>query len=140
MKKETFFENTRVFLILGPIIAVALPFITITKTILIQPSVKQEWYVSEKIIVDPIINETLNWSSILFGLYSLGLLYFTFRLILQYKKIIKLKKQSEIVKDAQFTHVKTSKRISPFSFFIFQQYFLLSKTIHRGRTFYNHYT
>ena len=117
LKKETFFENNRVFLILGPIIAVALPFITITKTILIQPSVQQKWNVSEEIIVDPIINETLNWSSILIGLYSIGLLYFTFRLILQYKKIIKLKKQSEIVKDAQFTHVKTNKRISPFSFF-----------------------
>ena len=117
LKKETFFENNRVFLILGPIIAVALPFITITKTILIQPSVQQKWNVSEETIVDPIINETLNWSSILIGLYSIGLLYFTFRLILQYKKIIKLKKQSEIVKDAQFTHVKTNKRISPFSFF-----------------------
>ena len=117
LKKETFFENNRVFLILGPIIAIALPFITFTKTILIQPSVQQEWYVSEEIIVDPIINETLNWSPILIGFYAIGLFYFSIRLILQYKKIIKLKKQSEIVKDAQFTHVKTNKRISPFSFF-----------------------
>lgn len=117
LKKETFFENNRVFLILGPIIAIALPFITFTKTILIQPSVQQEWYVSEEIIVDPIINETLNWSPILIGFYAIGLFYFSIRLILQYKKIIKLKKQSKIVKDAQFTHVKTNKRISPFSFF-----------------------
>ena len=58
-----------------------------------------------------------DWTTFLSLLYVLGVVYFAFRLFIQLYAIKKIKKNSSVVTDGNFYHVRTRQQISPFSFF-----------------------
>ncbi|GMN10768.1 hypothetical protein MTsPCn9_30670 [Croceitalea sp. MTPC9] len=119
LRKETFFNGNRLFLVSGLITAIFLPFVTITKTILVAPTplAQNDYYIIEEVASDANVTSSFNWVAVLMIVYLLGVLYFSFKLIIQLSTIRKIKKTSDIIADDYFYHVKTKKQISPFSFF-----------------------
>ncbi len=119
LRKETFFNGNRLFLISGLMVAIVLPFITITKTILVAPAplVQNDLYMIEEIATNANSTASFNWTSLILTIYLLGALYFAVKLLIQLSTIKKIKKTSDIIEDDNFYHVKTKKQISPFSFF-----------------------
>lgn len=119
LRKETFFNGNRLFLISGLIIAVVLPFITITKIVLVEPTplTQNDLYMIEEVVSNANTISSFNWTSLLIVMYILGVLFFTVKLLIQLSTIKKIKKTSDIIEDDDFYHVKTKKQISPFSFF-----------------------
>jgi hypothetical protein len=119
LRKETFFSGNRLFLLSGLVIALVLPFITITKTILVEPTplTENNLYLIGDTVNTANTTSSFNWTSLLLGIYLLGVLFFTLKLLIQLGTIKKIKKTSDIVEDDNFYHVKTKKQISPFSFF-----------------------
>ncbi|MEO9510551.1 MAG: peptidoglycan DD-metalloendopeptidase family protein [Flavobacteriaceae bacterium] len=119
LKKETFFSSNRVFLLLGLIISVALPFITISKTVLVEPEtmVSNDFQMMEASASVSIPSTSFDWTSILLMIYLIGLVYFSLRLVRQFWSIKNIKKNSDIIEDDNFYHVHTKENIAPFSFF-----------------------
>ncbi|MFD2585909.1 M56 family metallopeptidase [Croceitalea marina] len=119
LKKETFFSGNRLFLLAGLIIALLLPFVIITKTIIVEPVplVQGYQYLVEQPISTTSAHSLLSWKTILAIIYFAGVLLFSTKLVIQLKTIKKIKKNSEVVENKSFFHVRTKKNISPFSFF-----------------------
>ncbi len=119
LKKETFFSGNRLFLLSGLVVALLLPFVIITKTIIVEPAplVQGYQYLVEQPINTTSAHSLLSWKTILAIIYFAGVLFFSTKLIIQLKTIKKIKKNSEVVENKSFFHVRTKKNISPFSFF-----------------------
>ena len=73
LRKETFFNKNRWFLLLGLFASVLLPLITFTKTIWVEPNPIVYETVSNDfvpyIIENKVIEEPIDWNSILFYVY-----------------------------------------------------------------------
>lgn len=120
LKKETFFSSNRLFLIVGLLTSILLPFVSLTKIKYIEraPLLQLDLSSSTQTVLPIAESSTsFDWTSLFIFIYLLGILYFTFKLILQLRAIQKIKKSSEIVSEDHFYHVRTRKQISPFSFF-----------------------
>ncbi|MGI9552142.1 MAG: M56 family metallopeptidase [Aurantibacter sp.] len=118
LSRETFYIGNRYFLFLGLILAIVLPLISYTKTVWIDiPSVDVP-------LVDSIVPETtdkvvnkIGWSSILFMIYAVGILYGTVRLLLQLLSLRGIMRKSQMVDKGNFRVFESNKPIQPFSFF-----------------------
>ncbi len=119
LKKETFFVSNRVFLAIGLVASFAVPFITFTKTIFVEPKPFAEsgFHPSEIVFVTTEATQPFNWSGLLAFIYAIGIVAFSFRLLLQLRSLQKIKKNADVIKQDNLTHIKTEKEISPFSFF-----------------------
>ena len=117
LRKETFFATNRIYLIIGVIISILLPFITLTKTVFIEThpiSHDNFVVVGHSISVQP---DAINWTALLLGLYLVGVLCFGIQFLRQLWHIKKIKLQSDVVQEDDIVHVRSQKRLSPFSFF-----------------------
>ncbi|MEM9000986.1 MAG: peptidoglycan DD-metalloendopeptidase family protein [Bacteroidota bacterium] len=125
LKKETFFKSNRCFLAAGLLISTFLPFLTLTKTILVEigptttaiESVVYETKIVESGVTPIIDPDPLHWHATIFITYLIGTVFFSYRLIRQLLAIYSIKKEGVVLKEDNFYHVKTKKQISPFSFF-----------------------
>ncbi len=115
LKRETFFLGNRIFLALGLVAAIGLPLLVFTKIIFVEPMV-QTTASSSSIVVN---TDTSNWSweEVLFAIYSIGVLFFAFRLGIQFFSLIRTVRESNVEKKNGFYHVINSKVTAPFSFF-----------------------
>ena len=122
LRKETFFNSNRIFLIVGILISLTLPFVTFSKTIYVASSaITTANFIPSSTITtngNSVTTEPLfDWSLLLIVIYLAGVVFFTLRLLYQLSIIRRIKKESSICKEDNFYHVKTKKQISPFSFF-----------------------
>ncbi|MEO0528503.1 MAG: peptidoglycan DD-metalloendopeptidase family protein, partial [Bacteroidota bacterium] len=119
LRKETFFNGNRFFLIAGLLLSLGMPFITITKTIIVEPSppVQSNFVALSDSTSKVPISEPFDWLYVLLIIYLMGLFFFGFRFIGQLLAIHKIKKNSDVIEEDHFYHVKTHRYISPFSFF-----------------------
>ncbi len=125
LRKETFFNSNRLFLICGLLTSFLLPFISITKIIYTpRPAISSlEMTAVENLAGTNAKAITFNWTNFAIIIYLLGVLYFTIRLLIQLCAIQKLKKSSHVVSENEFSHVRTNTAISPFSFFRYIFYY-----------------
>ncbi|MEM8507780.1 MAG: peptidoglycan DD-metalloendopeptidase family protein [Bacteroidota bacterium] len=126
LKRETFFTSNRLFLVVGILIALLLPLITITKSVYVEltPTTIVEMATNtETIAIDTNTVQKFDWVNFLFTIYLLGMAYFTFKLLFQLYTIQRIKRQSNIISEGRFFHVRTLKRIAPFSFFKYIFYY-----------------
>ena len=121
LKKETLFAENRFFLSSGLIIAILFPFVTLTKTVAIEPTsaVNSAVSVNTTALQSVAADNTgaFNWALFFLAIYIMGVLYFGIRLLLQLQTIQRVKLNSEIVAEDNFYHVRTPEKIAPFSFF-----------------------
>nr|WP_299174573.1 M56 family metallopeptidase [uncultured Allomuricauda sp.] len=119
LRKETFFKGNRWFLFFGLLISLTIPFITITKTVMIGAL-----SISEVQAAQPISSGNQQYNNSLSNLwlivsviYLMGVIYMGIRLAVQFYSIKRLLSSSKLLKDYPFCHVQTEQSISPFSFF-----------------------
>lgn len=125
LKKETFFQHNRWFLLIGLIIALVFPFIVIPVYIAIEPAVTSEVIhiqdiYTQAITSSPITTQpdnTIDWSQIFSIIYSIGIVVFLIQFILQFGSLALLLLKNPKYKDELFTYVIVKNKISPFSFF-----------------------
>ncbi len=122
LKKETFFNHNRWFLLIGVVIALIFPFVVIPIHIAIEPVLIPETVlaISENI---PVNIQTLTpepkfeWQTFLPIIYGIGLAIFLIKFLFQFGSLILLLLKNPNNKDGIYTYVIVNNKISPFSFF-----------------------
>ncbi|WP_299099389.1 M56 family metallopeptidase [uncultured Winogradskyella sp.] len=122
LKKETFFQHNRSFLLLGLIIALIFPLIVIPNYIVIESIPITETTFTPNSLVNT--NETyttteqsFNWLNLFSILYYIGLSIFFSQFLFQFGSLIVLLLKNPKQKDQQFTYVIINSKVTPFSFF-----------------------
>jgi hypothetical protein len=120
LRKETFFQSNRWFLLLGIISSIVLPLITFTEIIWVSP----ELVINETETFFPITNiateastEVFNWSSLIMYSYFLVSIVFLFKLGLELYSFFKIVKNGNQIKENNIVLVETNELQNPFSFF-----------------------
>ncbi len=122
LRKETHFKAHRVYLILGVIASVLLPFLYFTQTIYVDvPAVE---YTAPSSIIDLspsndqiIVEEPFNWWNVAIAGYLLGCCIMLLRLFIQLGSLWMLITANPAQKLNGFRYVRVSRSIAPFSFF-----------------------
>ena len=121
LKRETFFNHNRWFLLLGLVIALIFPLIIIPISIPVETSASSEiaFQVSEATTnkAPVTIEETFNWMSLLPILYIIGFSVLFLQFLFQFGSLIRLLLKNPKDKDGIYTYVIVNHKISPFSFF-----------------------
>lgn len=118
LRKETFFNENRFFLLGGMIFSLIIPFLVITKYIKIPAKVvaTNSAFVFAETSVTP--ETTVSWTTILFYVYAIGVLLFFCKFLIELFSLFKLLWNAKVSRrDEQFIYIETTASFSPFSFF-----------------------
>ena len=117
LRKETFFNSNRWFLLAGLFTSVILPFIVYTKTIWIDPTPALENYQ----IYTPQNHTqeafTINWNLVLIAVYSIVLLALLIKFAIDFYSLNSVLKGKKIQQQADFKFIDVKENIAPFSYF-----------------------
>ncbi|MBF8148334.1 hypothetical protein ITJ86_00400 [Winogradskyella sp. F6397] len=120
LKKETFFEHNRWFLLTGLLLALVFPLIVIPIYVPIEPIITQTTTFipstsSGFVAAQP--STSFDWYSLIPILYGIGLVVFSIQFVFQFSSLVSLLLKNPKRKDQHFTYVIVNHNISPFSFF-----------------------
>jgi hypothetical protein len=120
LKKETFFNSNRWFLLAGLILAIIFPFVVIPIHIPIEPLAVSDiaFYPSTSsnfVVIQP--EATFDWTQLISIVYGTGFIVFLLQFLLQFGSLAILISQNHKHKEEQFTFVILKTKLSPFSFF-----------------------
>ena len=118
LSNETFFTAKRVYLLVGVLCCLLLPFVVITNYVTIDP-VPLDWNNL------PLVSQTTqttnlptwDWRLVLAQTYCVGVLLMFVRLLYQGYSVGRLIRSAIKHRNAGFTHVQVDQKILPFSFF-----------------------
>jgi hypothetical protein len=130
LRKETFYDGNRWYLLIGLVTAIVLPLLTFTKTVWVDPEPISQFTDVVPLVDDTTIrivsDEPMDWSLILSSAYVLVSLIIILKVGIEiasfFNKIVKLNKQ----KDTNFTLVYSNSTENPFSFF---KYIVINPTL-----------
>ena len=118
LRKETFFNSNRWFLLTGLITAALLPLAVYTKVIWINPTplsnVNYEALYSAQIEKD--VSE-INWNLVLITIYSIGFLALLVKFAFDFYSLNSILRGKQIKQQADFKFVDINENIAPFSYF-----------------------
>ncbi len=120
LQKDTFFTSNRHFLIGGIIASLLLPFVIFTKTIYLNVPAASLLQNSNVIIEnssDAKQQISFNWEMLLISIYSIGIIFMSFRFIFQLFSVYKIINKYTSTKKNGYCYIKVNEDISPFSFF-----------------------
>ena len=121
LKRETFFQHNRWFLLIGLGVALLFPLIIIPVEIPITPKDYSYTMVSGDILNTTVANDTVdtpfNWLTLLPIIYLTGLCLFFIQFILQFGSLAILLLKNPKQKHGFYTYVIIKNKVSPFSFF-----------------------
>nr|WP_199001515.1 M56 family metallopeptidase [Flavobacterium sp. ASV13] len=128
LRKETFFNSSRWFLLAGLITSVILPFLVYTKVVWIEPAlVSSETAVnsasplnySPVYVPQHIPNETfeINWNYVVLTVYALGFLALVVKFALDFYSLNSVLKGKRVQQQADFKFIDINENIAPFSYF-----------------------
>jgi len=118
LRKETFFNSNRWFLLAGLISSVVLPVVVFTKIVWVDPSPATfDW--SKIPMTIPAENETseINWYLIFAIVYSIGILVFLIKFAFDFYSLSKILRGKTIQHHADFKFIDVNENIAPFSYF-----------------------
>ena len=118
LRKETFFNSNRWFLLAGLVSSVVLPLIVFTKIIWVDPTPDTfDW--SKIPITTPNDNEALeiNWYLVFAGAYTLGIVVFLMKFVFDFYSLSNVLKGKTIQYQADFKFIDVQENIAPFSYF-----------------------
>jgi len=117
LKKETFFNMNRGYLLLGIIASIGVPLINITKTVIVEYSAVN-FDPTHKNLVDFVEANNHNYGLTVLGIvYIIGALFMTAKFSIQLFSLRKLIVKGKHTKSNGIIMVETTKKVSPFSFF-----------------------
>ncbi len=119
LRKETFFNSNRWFLLAGLITSVVLPFLVYTKIVWVDPTPMPTMSYSPVYIPQAIPEETfeINWNYILLSIYSIGFLAFILKFAFDFYSLNSILKGKNIQQEADFKFIDVEENIAPFSYF-----------------------
>jgi len=118
LRKETFFNSNRWFLLTGLISSVLLPLVVFTKIIWVDPSPTAfDWLKIPATM--PIKNDVFEiiWLQVFGITYGIGILIFLLKFAFDFYSLSKVLKGKTIQQQADFKFIDVTENISPFSFF-----------------------
>ncbi|KAA1245798.1 M56 family metallopeptidase [Aquimarina sp. RZ0] len=128
LRKDTFFKANRNFLLLGILCSLALPFLRFTKTEFIKkPNFQFVEITTTSSVLDPELASSINWWSIIFIIYISISCILLVRLGFQLVSLRKIFAKNRITTNEEFSLIKTSRNIAPFSFF---KYIIFNPSLH----------
>lgn len=122
LKRDTHFGLNRWFLLAGPLAALALPLVSITRQVPLDISATETFpilYTASETGVSSALTPTagMDWLALLLWIYVAGLCLFLLRLLRDLWQIQRLARTGAITRRDGFTYVATRRIHSPFSFF-----------------------
>lgn len=121
LRKETFFNSNRWFLLAGLITSLVLPFVTYTKIVWVDPAPVVDNYntVSQAYHYVPTQEPAfeINWFQVMLVLYGIGISVFIIKFLIDCFTIKQLIEKPKAIKRSNFYLIDTEKVQSPFSFF-----------------------
>jgi len=134
LRKETFFNSSRWFLIAGLITSVILPFIVYTKVIWVEPTpdpvviensienlpVYHDVNTYQPQYVQHTVEEEsfeINWDLVLIAVYGIGFSAFMIRFGLDFYSLNSVLKGKKIEQQEDFKFIDVNENIAPFSYF-----------------------
>ena len=118
LRKETFFNSNRWFLLAGLFTSVVLPLVVFTKIVWVEPTPTHfDW--SNIPMTTPVENEAfeINWYLVIGIVYSIGILGFLLKLAFDFYSLSKVLKGKSIQKQADFQFIDVNENLAPFSYF-----------------------
>jgi BlaR1 peptidase M56 len=118
LRKETFFNSNRWFLLAGLITSVILPLIVITKIVWVDPSPTDiDW--SRIPVTNTVENEAIeiNWHLVFGIIYLIGILVFLLKFAFDFYSLSKILKGKTIQHQTDFKLINVTENIAPFSYF-----------------------
>ena len=118
LRKETFFNSNRWFLLAGLFTSVALPLVVFTKIVWVDPTPTHfDW--SKIPMTTPVENEAfeINWYLLIGIVYSIGILGFFLKLAFDFYSLSKVLKGKSIQNQADFQFIDVNENLAPFSYF-----------------------
>ena len=118
LKKETFFNLNRWFLLLGLFTSLCLPLLTYTKIIWIE-GITYNLTLPQTLTnlnVLP-LEQSFDWTIIVLLVYSIGVIVCVLKFLFQIISLKRLINRSKVTKEGANYMVETNRELSPFSFF-----------------------
>ena len=126
LRKETFFNSNRWFLLAGLVTSVVMPFIVYTKTVWLDPlplqemqaiDIKELLLLQQSIIAKQQQAEKINWFDVAAGVYFAGVVFLILLFVYNLIMLKRLLKGQEVVQQGKYKLINTTRVESPFSFF-----------------------
>ena len=124
LKKNTFFNSNRWFLLVGIFCSILLPFLSFQKTVWVEPQVipfeitnLEPNTIEFATPMQPIEAPELPWEMIVGLLYGTGVLVFLTQLLIEFYSLRKIIKNNTKIQEDGFELIEVNDAISPFSFF-----------------------
>jgi len=131
LRKETFFNSSRYFLLAGLITSVGLPFMVYTKTVWIEPAPVEDFIVTENSNAVPALHYTqfpvthqiqnesfdINWNYVLLAIYIIGFVALVIKFAIDFYSLSTVLKGKKVQQQADFKFVDINENIAPFSYF-----------------------
>ncbi|MDH3323170.1 MAG: hypothetical protein OEM04_09285 [Flavobacteriaceae bacterium] len=117
LEKETFFKAIRAYFLIGIILAIALPFVSIYEYIEVNTLAIDESSAYSSIPTVTMAAETFDWRQLMLGIYLMGLVFFTMRFIIQLGAIARFLMKHKKNKVGRYFMIATKHKNAPYSFF-----------------------
>ena len=119
LRKETFFNSSRWFLLAGLVTSVVLPFLVYTKIIWVDPTPLPVMNYSQVYIPQTIVKESfqINWNYFVLAIYSIGFLGLIIKFAIDFYSLNSVLKGKKIQQQADFKFIDINENIAPFSYF-----------------------
>jgi hypothetical protein len=122
LRKETFFNSNRWFLLAGLITSVVLPFLVYTKIIWVDPTpiqVPVDNYPYN--YIPPIMEQEpsfeINWNYVVLAIYAIGFIALLIKFAIDFYSLNSVLKGKKVQQQADFKFIDISENIAPFSYF-----------------------
>ncbi|POY36824.1 peptidase M56 [Flavobacterium alvei] len=119
LRKETFFNSNRWFLLAGLITSILLPLLVFTKIVWVESNPTTFDWSNIPMTTPTVENEgfEINWYLVLALVYSIGILGFLAKFALDFYSLSKVLKGKTIQQQADFKFIDVNENIAPFSYF-----------------------
>jgi hypothetical protein len=118
LRKETFFNSNRWFLLLGLVTSLLLPLVTFKKIIWVDPVPQGDWSQIPANLVNPAsAGFEIDWFIVAALVYAVGIFIFLIKFLFDFGSLVRTLKGQPIRQQADFKYVDVTHNVSPFSYF-----------------------
>ncbi|PXY46965.1 M56 family metallopeptidase [Flavobacterium hydrophilum] len=119
LRKETFFNSNRWFLLTGLVTSLILPFLVYTKIVWIDPVPVSTVSYPQNFISQAVEQESfeINWNYIVLSIYCIGFIALIIKFATDFYSLNSVLKGKKIQQQADFKFIDVSENIAPFSYF-----------------------
>jgi hypothetical protein len=118
LRKETFFNSNRWFLLLGLVTSLLLPLVTFKKIIWVDPVPQGDWSQIPANLVNPAASGfEIDWFIVAALVYAVGIFIFLIKFLFDFGSLVRTLKGQPIRQQADFKYVDVTHNVSPFSYF-----------------------